>query len=324
MPFRRTCSISATPRSTTATSIGTRSRPRAATASPGPRLDLHPRRRSSKRSRPSPTATDIEGARVLALLGDSVTTDHISPAGSIKADSPAGRYLQEHASSPRLQLLRRTARQPRVLMRAPRKHPSAKTAPSAAEHRSEALHLPPARRRAARDLRRRDALPAGRRPADRHRGKEYGSAPHATGPPRLAPARHSRRPRESFERIHRSNLVGMGVLPLQFQTVRAPRPSPERNETFSIADFASGSPRRATEDREGHRRRRAVRGARPHRHSDEATYFRHGGILPYVVRRASWTQVDVAGPCWTGPPQASPCAAHVTRWLDGAPRARAW
>ena len=58
---------------------------------------------------PAPV-TDIAGARVLALLGDSVTTDHISPAGSIKADSPAGKYLAEHGVAPRgLQLLRRRA-----------------------------------------------------------------------------------------------------------------------------------------------------------------------------------------------------------------------
>ena len=74
--------------------------------------------------------TDIEGARVLAMLGDSVTTDHISPAGSIKEDGPAGRYLTEHGvAQARLQLLRLAPRQPRGDdARHVRQHPAAQRA----------------------------------------------------------------------------------------------------------------------------------------------------------------------------------------------------
>ena len=94
-PCSRTCSARATARSSTATSAGTASTCRPATASPG--TTSRPTctsRRTSRACRASPTPVeDIEGARVLAMLGDSVTTDHISPAGSIKEDSPAGRYL---------------------------------------------------------------------------------------------------------------------------------------------------------------------------------------------------------------------------------------
>ena len=94
----RTCSASPTARSSRATSAGTRSRCPRATASPG--TTTRPTcasRRSSRTCQPEPAAVeDIEGARVLALLGDSVTTDHISPAGAIKKDSPAAKYLNEH------------------------------------------------------------------------------------------------------------------------------------------------------------------------------------------------------------------------------------
>ena len=88
-------------------------------------------RRSSRTCRTSPSRVeDIEGARVLAVLGDSVTTDHISPAGSIKRDSPAGQYLIEHGVEPQgLQLLRLAPRQPRGDdARHVRQHPPAQPA----------------------------------------------------------------------------------------------------------------------------------------------------------------------------------------------------
>ena len=101
--FSRTCSARATARCSTATSAGTRSRSRRATGSRGTRTRPTCASRRSSRTcprEPEPV-TDIEGARVLAVLGDSVTTDHISPAGSIKRDSPAGQYLIEHGVEPK-------------------------------------------------------------------------------------------------------------------------------------------------------------------------------------------------------------------------------
>ena len=178
---------------------------------------------------PTPVA-DIAGARVLAKLGDSVTTDHISPAGAIKADTPAGKYLTEHGvRAPRLQLLRLAPRQPRGHdPRHLRQHPAAQ--PDRAGHRGR-LH---------------PRLHAGRRPGRRSSttprattieqgiplvvlaGKEYGSGSSrdwaAKGTALLGVKAVIA---ESYERIHRSNLIGMGVLPLQFPEGadrRVPRP----------------------------------------------------------------------------------------------------
>ena len=138
----------------------------------GPGLDLRPPaavlRRACPRE-PEPLA-DIAGARALVMLGDSVTTDHISPAGSIRRDGPAGAYLQEHGVERRgLQLLRLAARQPRGDDAGHlRQRPAAQ--PARAGHRGR-RDAPPARRRAALDLRRRDALP-GRGRAARRAGRQ--------------------------------------------------------------------------------------------------------------------------------------------------------
>ena len=115
-----------------------------------------------------PELTDVEGARVLAVLGDSVTTDHISPAGAIKESSPAGEYLKEHGvERKRLQLLRRAPRQPRG---------------DGARHVRE---HPPAQPARARDRGRRDAPPAGRRgDDDLRRGHEVRRGGHAARRPR--------------------------------------------------------------------------------------------------------------------------------------------
>ena len=115
---------------------GTRSRPTSST------------RRTSRACRTSRRrSTDIAGARVLAVLGDSVTTDHISPAGSIKRDSPAGAYLHEHGvERGRLQLLRRAARQPRGDgARHVRQHPAAQPAGARAPRAASRAICPTAR-----------------------------------------------------------------------------------------------------------------------------------------------------------------------------------
>ena len=163
--------------------------------------------------------TDITGARVLALLGDSVTTDHISPAGSIKAGTPAAQYLDEHGVDKQgLQLLRLAARQPRGDdPRHVRQHPAAQPA---ARRRVRRLHprLHPGRRRpqafiydAAQNYAAQDI------PLVVLGGKEYGSGSSrdwaAKGTSLLGVRAVIT---ESFERIHRSNLIGMGVIPLQF------------------------------------------------------------------------------------------------------------
>ena len=155
---RRRCSTSvtaehvprrSTPTCSTATSAGRRCRCRPAIASRGTRTRPTSATRRSSRAltrEPAPLA-DIAGARVLALLGDSITTDHISPAGSIKADSPAGKYLIAHGvAAEGLQLLRRAPRQPRGDdARHVRQRPAAQ--PAGARHRGR-LDDVSARRRA--------------------------------------------------------------------------------------------------------------------------------------------------------------------------------
>ena len=145
-------------------------------------------RRSSTAWAPSPApVTDIVGARVLAVLGDSVTTDHISPAGSIRPTSPAGRYLTEHGvERVGLQLLRRPAGQPRGHdARHLRQRPAPQ--PAGPGHRGR-RHPAPPRRRADDHLRRGDALPAPR--ASRSSSwpaRSTGRARRGTGRPRARP-----------------------------------------------------------------------------------------------------------------------------------------
>ena len=162
--------------------------------------------------------TDIAGARVLAKLGDSVTTDHISPAGSIKADSPAGTYLQEHGVD-RKDFNSYGSRRGNheVMIRG-----------TFANIRLRNQLLDNVEGGYTRDF------TAGRRPAGVHlrRERELPGRGHAAGDLRRQGVRLGLEPRlggeghlllgvraviaESFERIHRSNLIGMGVIPLQF------------------------------------------------------------------------------------------------------------
>ena len=163
------------------------------------------------------TPQNIKGARVLAMLGDSVTTDHISPAGNIAATSPAAKYLESlgvHEEG--LQLLRRAARQPRGhgarhVREHPLEEPARCPAPKAAS---------PCTSRAAQQMSIYDAsmkYQAEKTPLVILAGKEYGAGSSrdwaAKGTALLGVRAVIA---ESYERIHRSNLIGMGVVPLQF------------------------------------------------------------------------------------------------------------
>jgi aconitate hydratase A / 2-methylisocitrate dehydratase len=244
--------------------------------------------------------TDIRGARALALLGDSVTTDHISPAGAIKRDSPAGLYLQSLGVTPREfnsygsrrgnheVMMRGTFANIRLrnLLGADREPlPEGGVTWYLGEGSHERLPIYDSAVRymqAGTDL----VVLAGR---------EYGSGSSrdwAAKGTRLLGVRAVIA--RSFERIHRSNLIGMGVLPLQFRDGEdANSLGLTGEEVYSIEGLAEamaggGAPPREVSvraERPGAPGGVGEFGARVRIDTPrEADYFRHGGILPYVLR----------------------------------------
>src|SRR5207244_8205725 len=159
---------------------------------------------------------DLSAARVLAKLGDSVTTDHISPAGSIKKDSPAGRYLQEHGVEPKdFNSYGSRRGNHEVMMRGTFANVRLRNLLAPGTEGGVTRHLP--------DGEEMSIFDAAMRYADEGvplcvlAGREYGSGSSrdwAAKGPLLLGVRFAIA--ESFERIHRSNLVGMGIVPLQF------------------------------------------------------------------------------------------------------------
>ncbi|MFN8058896.1 MAG: aconitate hydratase AcnA [Vicinamibacterales bacterium] len=234
---------------------------------------------------PAPVA-DVRQARVLAVLGDSVTTDHISPAGSIKADSPAGKYLVAHGVAPK-DFNQYGARRGHhdVMMRGTFANIRLRNQLAAGTEGGVTLHLPDGRPMSIFDAAmeyQRDGVPLVVLA-----GKEYGSGSSrdwAAKGTRLLGVRVVIA--ESFERIHRSNLVNMGVLPLQFRdgdTVASLALT--GRETFDIA-LGGLSPRgdlsvAVTSDGATRTFVVRVRIDTP----EELVAFRHGGILPYVLRQ---------------------------------------
>ncbi|WP_422416648.1 aconitate hydratase AcnA [Pseudomonas sp. GZD-222] len=165
---------------------------------------------------PLPVIEDIHGARVLALLGDSVTTDHISPAGNIKADSPAGRYLRDKGVEPRdFNSYGSRRGNHEVMMRGTFANIRIRNEMLGGEEGGNTLYAPTGEKMAIYDAAMR--YQADGTPLVVIAGQEYG-----TGSSRDWAAKGTNLLgikavlAESFERIHRSNLVGMGVLPLQF------------------------------------------------------------------------------------------------------------
>ncbi|HEX3391180.1 MAG TPA: aconitate hydratase AcnA [Solirubrobacteraceae bacterium] len=236
-------------------------------------------------AQPEPLA-DIDGARVLALLGDSVTTDHISPAGSIKRDGPAGQYLQEHGIAPRdFNSYGSRRGNHEVMMRGTFANIRLRNQLAPGTEGGVTLHLPDGEQMSIYDAAMR--YQAEGVPLVVIGGKEYGSGSSrdwAAKGTRLLGVRAVIA--ESFERIHRSNLIGMGVLPLQFGPgASAAALGIDARMPVAIAGFASplneGELPRACTVRVGDTRFEAtVRIDTP----KEADYFRHGGILQYVLR----------------------------------------
>ncbi|MFZ5852181.1 MAG: aconitate hydratase [Actinomycetota bacterium] len=228
---------------------------------------------------------DIRGARALAVLGDSVTTDHISPAGSIKPDSPAGRYLQEHGV-PRSEFNSYGSRRGNheVMIRGTFANIRLRNRLVPGVEGGVTRHLPDGEQLPIYDAAQRYAAEGV--PLLVLAGKEYGSGSSrdwaAKGTALLGVRAVLA---ESFERIHRSNLIGMGVLPLQFregETLQSLGLTGE--ETFDVLGVAAMShgapPREVTVSADGREFQARVRIDTP----GEAAYYRHGGIMPYVLR----------------------------------------
>jgi aconitate hydratase len=240
----------------------------------------------SMESRP---IADIAGARVLAVLGDSVTTDHISPAGSIPADSPAGKYLVAHGVQPKdFNSYGARRGNHEVMMRGTFANIRLRNQLAPGTEGGWTLHLPDGAQATIYDA----AMQYKQEgvPLVVLAGKEYGSGSSrdwaAKGTVLLGVKAVIA---ESFERIHRSNLVNMGVLPLQFQPgVNAASLGLTGREAFAIKGIASGLapmaelPVVATGD--GSRAIEFTAVARIDT-PEELSAFKAGGILPYVLRQ---------------------------------------
>ena len=232
---------------------------------------------------------DIAAARVLAVLGDSVTTDHISPAGSIAHWSPAGSWLQEHGVTP-LEFNSYGARrgQHDVMMRGTFGNIRLRNALVPGREGPYTVHLPDGEEQFIYDAAMRYAREGV--PLLVIAGREYGSGSSrdwaAKGTALLGVRAVVA---ESFERIHRSNLVGMGVLPLQFSPGEsAASLGLTGRESYTIAGLADGlsSRQRLTVmvRADGGRESRFAVVARLDG-PIEVDYYRQGGILPAVLRR---------------------------------------
>ena len=237
-------------------------------------------------SRTPAPVTNISGARVLAVLGDSVTTDHISPAGNIKVDSPAGKYLAEHG----------IARTDFNSYGSRRGNHEVMIRGTFANIRLKNLLLGGVEGGFTRNFLNNGeqttiyeasvAYQAAGVPLVILAGKEYGSGSSrdwaAKGTALLGVRVVIA---ESFERIHRSNLIGMGVLPLQFMDGQnAASLGLDGGETFEILGIdalnSSGTPKVLTVKAGEKSFEAKVRIDTP----GEADYYRHGGIMQYVLR----------------------------------------
>ncbi|MDJ0359630.1 aconitate hydratase [Rhodococcus sp. H29-C3] len=237
--------------------------------------------------RPAPL-TDISGARVLAYLGDSVTTDHISPAGAIRADSPAGQYLQGLGVAPAdFNSYGSRRGNHHVMIRGTFANIRLRNQLVPGVEGGVTRHLPDGTRQTIFDAA--SAYAAEGVPLIVLAGSDYGSGSSrdwaAKGTTLLGVKAVLA---VSYERIHRSNLIGMGVLPLQFlDGESAESHGLTGEESYSIVGIAGADPlpREVTvsvDDGEHSRKISAL--VRIDTPAEEA-YFIHGGILPYVLRQ---------------------------------------
>jgi len=244
-------------------------------------------------SQEAPAAEDIHGARVLALLGDSITTDHISPAGAIKKDSPAGAYLVERGVAPKdFNSYGSRRGNHEVMMRGTFANIRLRNKLTPEIEGGYTLHMPSGEPMAIFDA----AMKYQEEgvPLVVVAGKEYGTGSSrdwaAKGTALLGVKAVIA---QSYERIHRSNLVGMGVAPLELLAGdSAESLGLDGHETFAVEGLAAGvesgfangrevTVRASKEGGETVEFRARVRLDTP----QEIAYYRHGGILQYVLRQ---------------------------------------
>ncbi|WP_122583608.1 aconitate hydratase AcnA [Pseudomonas viridiflava] len=239
---------------------------------------------------PLPVIKDVENARILALLGDSVTTDHISPAGNIKADSPAGRYLKEKGVDYQdFNSYGSRRGNHEVMMRGTFANIRIRNEMLGGEEGGNTAHVPSGDKLAIYDAAMRYQQEGT--PLVIIAGQEYG-----TGSSRDWAAKGTNLLgvkaviAESFERIHRSNLVGMGVLPLQFKNGQTRKSlNLSGKETLSItgltdADIRPGIGLQLHITREDGSQETVDVLCRIDT-LNEVEYFKSGGILHYVLRQ---------------------------------------
>ncbi len=232
--------------------------------------------------------SDIYGARILGIFGDSVTTDHISPAGAIAVDSPAGRYLEENGVRP-LDFNTYGSRRGNheVLVRGTFANVRIRNLMLENTRGGWTVHEPSGEVLTIFDAAERYRLEST--PLVVLAGKEYGTGSSrdwaAKGPALLGVRAVIA---ESFERIHRSNLVGMGILPLQFEAGQgAATLGLTGGETMDITGICGGDllPGSRVQVRAVSGEREVVFPALVRLDSPvDAAYYRHGGILPRVLR----------------------------------------
>jgi aconitate hydratase len=235
-----------------------------------------------------PPLADVHSARVLAILGDSVTTDHISPAGSIPVDSPAGKYLIANGVKPH-EFNSYGARRGNheVMVRGTFANIRLRNQLAPGTEGGWTLYLPGGEKMSIYDaaVKYREAGV----PLVVIAGKEYGSGSSrdwAAKGTRLLGVRAVIA--ESYERIHRSNLIGMGVMPLEFQNGENRESlGLTGHEIFDIEGIASLAPgksisvRAKSEDGKTKQFSVIARADTP----EEVSYYHHGGILQYVLRQ---------------------------------------
>jgi aconitate hydratase len=236
----------------------------------------------------APPLADIHGARVLAVLGDSITTDHISPAGSIGVDTPAGKYLIANGVKPH-EFNSYGARRGNheVMARGTFANIRLKNQLAPGTEGGWTTYQPGGEQMSIYDasVKYREAGV----PLVIIAGKEYGSGSSrdwAAKGPKLLGVRAVIA--ESYERIHRSNLVGMGILPLEFKAGESRETlGLTGQETIEVTGVTSLSPRSAIQvaaqspDGKEKRLTAIARVDTP----EEVSYYRHGGILTYVLRQ---------------------------------------